>query len=1267
LEVFAMFEPSDRHRSSQSALIYKGSDAMSGRDGTVKIFKEPYGSHEGFISIADSIATRYRFMDHENLIKVYETGKKNDRLYIAYEWMPTSLREYLQENETCDIAQALSIATQICEGLSYAYKNKLGPHMDIKPSNILIDEGANRVKLTDHWVAPAMEYIPEEERRDWEDPRYLAPEQIHKIGDLDKSVDIYQIGILLYQMLTGFPLFHGSDEEKLRYQQVYASPDKLITYYQQIPEVVKAILLRCLRKDPSARYGSIEELRDALSYALAGVSFKKVKPEGSLVGEVIDNRFELLEELGGGQFSSVYKGIEKGHEKFVSVKVYDKKLSSEEDFIKAIKKDLYQQVQIRHPYVVDLITSGWHKDQFYLVYEFVPMSFDAILADRPTIPPEQGLRVILKIASILDYLNEKELIRAHQELKPSNILVNPQGEDIILRDFRLEEASRVITQLMGSYSSAYEYQAPEVIDDESGIDFRADIYSLGCILFRLVTGRTPFAADDPAEVMENHRSKEALPIIKEAKEIPLVFHDILAKMLEKKPEDRYPDYQSLIDDITTLIGKDTGGLAAQLIDVGTNIKGKYFIEEKLMDLDEANLYRATHTQTDTQVLLWFYKLGKTKELTETFGDAMRQASSFDHPGIMRHLGWGRDKGAYFIATELRTHTVENYVAENGPFDEETVLELIKQIIETMQYLRSFDIDYFGCLSPRTLFLVEKPNMRIKLSGFERKAIFSSVFKLNHPSYLSPEQITGLGRMTFAIDIYAIGLIAYFLLTGKHLFSGEPDEVSKMQVFVDEPPGLTETDLSDEMRRVIRKCIIKDLTARYDSYQDLLDDIDDYLSQISGREKEDTTLSFLPGKASWRTVIDTAVDDRAQLALRIPSNPTGIRGVFAICKGHGTEDEARNAERLAMQVIEDTFSFSYLSGIDLLENPNELAEQAIQKANGVLNQEAFRLNRLGLFGAELLLAVVTKNRLHLSRVGTGFAYLFRGGNIRTFMRRPTEVRLLGKDMTVRVEATERHLRAGDILVLGTGDLGRALADVELKNTVLSTIDSQEACERIISLAASRYKGAGHDKEAMSVEVVQFGDVDESPLVHAGRFASEPVLHHYITKGTAYLESGMYDKAIQEFQKGLAINPDAFSLNFQIALAYQGKGALDVALRHLNMAMELFPNFVSGHIKLGEIYYQKGQIRRASDEFETAVALGGNSPEPYIALGSFYYKESLFSQAAKAFRKALEFDPNNQQAQRNYQMAVRRAKSITGAIAESAKKVSRGIRAPFQRKK
>ena len=369
----------------------------------------------------------------------------------------------------------------------------------------------------------------------------------------------------------------------------------------------------------------------------------------------------------------------------------------------------------------------------------------------------------------------------------------------------------------------------------------------------------------------------------------------------------------------------------------------------------------------------------------------------------------------------------------------------------------------------------------------------------------------------------------------------------------------------------------------------------------------------------------------------------------------------------MQVIEDVFSFSYLSGIDILDNPNELAEQAMQKANGVLNQEAFRLNRLGLVGAEMILGVVTKNRLHLSRVGTGFAYLFRGGNIRTFMRRPVETRILGKDMTVRVETTERHLRAGDVLVLGTGDLGRALADIELKNTVLSTIDSQEACERIISLAASRYKGAGHDKEAMAVEVIQFGDMDESPLLQAGRFASEPVLHHYITKGTAYLESGMYDKAIQEFQKGLAINSDAFSLNFQIALAFQGKGALDVALHHVNKAMELFPNFVDGHIKLGELYYQKGQIRRASNEFETAVALGGNSPDPYIALGSFYYKESLYSHAAKVFKKALEFDPNNQQAQRNYQMAIRRAKSITGAIAEGAKKVSRGIRAPFQRKK
>ena len=797
-----MFEPSDRLRSSQSALIYKGSDPMSGRDGTIKIFKEPYGSRESFIDIADSIATRYRFIDQESLIKVYETGKRNDRFYVAYEVMPSSLKDYLQENETCDIATALSVNLRICEGLAYAYDESLSPHMGIKPSNVLIDEEITRVKLTDHWVAKAMEYMEEEERREWEDPRYLAPEQIHRIVELDGAVDIYQIGLLLYQTLTGFPLFHGTDEEKLRYQQVYASPDKLINYYQQIPDVVKDILHRCLRKDPSERYPSIIELHDAIAYALAGVSFQKVKPEGSWIGEILDNRFELLEELGGGQFSQIYKGIEQGHDKFVTVKVFNERLSSEEDFIRAIKKDLYQQVQIRHPHIVDLVTSGWHKDQFYLIYDYVPMALDLILAEKPTIPPEQALRVAMKTASILDYLDEKELCKAHQELKPAHLLINPQGEDILLRDFRLVESSRVIHKLLGSHSSAYPFQAPEVLDDLDGIDLRADIYSLGCLLFRLVTGKNLFDLEDPLEVMEAHRTVDPAPLIKGASEIPLVFHDILTRMLEKNPDDRYPDYKSLMDDISALIGKETGGLAAQLIDVGTPIKGKYLIEEKLYDLDEANLYRSKHLQTDTQVLLWFYKLGKTKELTASFDERMTKASTFDHPSILRYLGHGRDKGAYFIASEYRDKTAEEYVEKNGPFEEETVLDLMKQIIEGLQYLRINDIEYFGCLSPRSMFLMEQPEPRIKLAGIERSALFDDILKMNHPSYLSPEQITGLGKLTFAIDIYALGLVVFFLLTGKHLFTGEPDVVSKMQVFSEEPATMKEGNLSEGMLRII---------------------------------------------------------------------------------------------------------------------------------------------------------------------------------------------------------------------------------------------------------------------------------------------------------------------------------------------------------------------------------------------------------------------------------------------------------------------------------
>ena len=103
------FEPVDRIRGSEAALVYKGKDPKDPRVACVKIFKEPYGVHEGFIDECENVANNLRTIKHPNLVPVWEVGRHSDRMKVVTEFLPMSLKEYLIENETVDLTSALSI------------------------------------------------------------------------------------------------------------------------------------------------------------------------------------------------------------------------------------------------------------------------------------------------------------------------------------------------------------------------------------------------------------------------------------------------------------------------------------------------------------------------------------------------------------------------------------------------------------------------------------------------------------------------------------------------------------------------------------------------------------------------------------------------------------------------------------------------------------------------------------------------------------------------------------------------------------------------------------------------------------------------------------------------------------------------------------------------------------------------------------------------------------------------------------------------------
>ncbi|HEX9745452.1 MAG TPA: protein kinase, partial [bacterium] len=1141
----------------------------------------------------------------------------------------------------------------------------------------------------DWYTGRAMEMVEDEERKMWEDARYLSPEQVHRIGELTIAADMYSLGIVLYHMLTGFPVFHDPDESKVRYQQVYVDATPHIDYYRQIPTVVKEILITALHKDPSMRFPSMVEFKEAVAYALAAVSFKRAKRTGSLAGQVIDNAYEIMDEMGTGQFTSIYKALEKGRDKFVTLKFYDEKLSREEGFVRAINKDLYTRAQLKHPHVVDFIAQGWHANQYYIVESYVPSSLSTILEDRGKLTSEMALRIIRKIVAILEYLNTKGVMTCHGELKPEHILINPAGDDVYIKDFRLPETNKFIHENFGVPPSAYPYMAPEILvdDPESPPDQRADIYSLGLLLYRLVAGETLFNGT-PEEVMNAHLEDDAAPRIQDRYEIPLVFHDILIKSLEKNPGDRYQTFAELSEDIDHLLGgSNDQGINIQLIDQGTTIKGKFRLEERMADIGGEHgpspgkdlvIYNATHVTTDTPVMVWFYRIPKTNQLDADWGERLKAYEDWEHPNILRILDHGRDKGAYFFVSELRHHTAADYVAEHGPMSESDAVKLGQNIADGLKFLKAQGVDYFGRISPESIFVVSSPKLRAKLTGLERDIFYDSSSKLNRAEYLSPEQVTGIGDLTTASDVYSWGLLLYYLVTGKDLIHGEPHQIAGLHVYHDPSSDLDTAPITKDLRRIIERALKKDFTSRYSSWNEVLEDLEDYHANVVARETEDVNLSFIPGSASYYSVMEVSDDlpedefpaeeVKTMYAMRYPLLSIGVRGSFAVASGVGPPADAARCANLALNEAEQVFSYSSLSRLDLLDDPGQLGVSAFQRANGVVNQEAFRLNKIGTIGAEMVVAYILKNRLYLARAGSGFAYMLRAGTIRTFLRSTREKSMIGKELTITPDMTERHMRTGDVLIIGSSELGRVLSEVEIRNCVTSTIDSQDAAERIITLASSRFKGtrATESKEGMSCVVVQFGEVMDTAKFSPGSFPAAPVIHHYVTKGSQLLEEGMVDKALTELTKALEIKPDSFSVNFQLAQAYRLKGQLELAIKHCRKSLDLFPGFADGHIRMGDILYERGNIDKSREEYEMAVAAAPNSPSVYNALGAYYFREALFTLAIRAFKRALEMDPLNEKAKNSLEVSQKRARSITGAMAETTSKVKHGIRRPFSQR-
>lgn len=263
--------------------------------------------------------------------------------------------------------------------------------------------------------------------------------------------------------------------------------------------------------------------------------------------------YRLIEPLGSGGMSSVFRAIHEEQGLEVAVKVLPRYLAKNPVLLQRFLREAQSAESLEHPGIVSIYDRGVADGRYYLVLEYVPGSdlHDTIRQNGPMALAE-AVDVAIQAAEALRYASSKGLI--HRDIKPANLLRDPSGHvkliDLGLALQNETEDERVTRD--GTTVGTVDYMAPEQARDSRAATHQSDIYSLGCTLFFLLTGRPPFAGGDIADKLRRH-AQVAPPDLQALRpDVPNRLARIVSRMLAKNPADRYPDYDSLIADLRAI-------------------------------------------------------------------------------------------------------------------------------------------------------------------------------------------------------------------------------------------------------------------------------------------------------------------------------------------------------------------------------------------------------------------------------------------------------------------------------------------------------------------------------------------------------------------------------------------------------------------------------------------------------------------------------------------------------------------------------------------
>jgi eukaryotic-like serine/threonine-protein kinase len=582
------------------AQVYYGWDANLDRPVAIKLidarFRDLPDYAARFLREAKAVAAWRR----PDIVHIYHADQEDGLYYYAMEYLEGCtltdlIFRYQAQGELMPFGDVLQIGMEVASALDYAHKQGV-IHRDVKPGNIMVTIDG-RVVLTDFGLA--LDSQAGSLGEVFGSPHYISPEQARRSSDAVPQSDLYSLGVILYELLTGVVPFDDPSATTVAIQHITMEPPAPRLVNPGLNSQTEAVLLKSLSKLPADRYPTGNDLLTALEAALSAVETgdREIHPAlpppppgmavkspralsrlsvsdqvaahgeaGSqplhpheerefgddLSGTQLDE-YRIETRLGAGGMGAIYRAVDVRLNRLAAIKVILTPFRADPDYLMRFEREAQAIARLQHPHIVQLYRYGQAGDMLYMAMQYIDgLDLEKILqgyrADREDMDPADVHNIIRQVCSALDYIHSQGII--HRDIKPANIILDKQCK-AVLADFGLALLTEAGTR--GMVLGSPHYLSPEQAVSSARVTPQSDLYSVGVILYEIFTGRLPFEADSPLDIAMLHLTTEPTSTRLLRPDLSLALEAVIMKAMSNDPEDRFVSGKDLADALQAAI------------------------------------------------------------------------------------------------------------------------------------------------------------------------------------------------------------------------------------------------------------------------------------------------------------------------------------------------------------------------------------------------------------------------------------------------------------------------------------------------------------------------------------------------------------------------------------------------------------------------------------------------------------------------------------------------------------------------------------------